>query len=75
MLLESDLPKILWGYAILHAKYIKNRTHTHSLLEKTPYEMVHSRKLNLHDTYEWGKDLYVKIKQDDKLAPQATRAK
>ena len=69
MLLESDLPKILWGYAILHAKYIKNRTHTHSLPDKTPYKMVYDKKPNLQDAYEWEKDIYVKIKQDDKLAP------
>ena len=47
MLIESNLPKSLWGYAILHANYIKNRTHTRSIPDKTPYEMVHSRKLNL----------------------------
>ena len=75
MLLESNLPKSLWGYAILHANYIKNCTHTHSLLDKTPYEMVHGKKLNLHDTYKWGRDVYVKIKQDNKLAHQATKAK
>ena len=68
MLLESNLPKSLWGYAILHANYLKNHTHTRSLPDKTPYEMVHNKKLNLHDAYEWGKDVYVKIKQDDKLA-------
>ena len=33
------------------------------------------KKLNLHNTYEWGKDKYVKIKQDDKLAHWATKAK
>ena len=68
MLLESNLPKSLWGYAILHANYLKNCTHTRSLPDKTPYEMVHNKKPNLHDPYEWGKDVYVKIKQDDKLA-------
>ena len=68
MLLESNLPKSLWGYAILHANYIKNCMHTCSLLDKTSYKMVHGQKPNLHDTYEWGKDVFVKIKQDDKLA-------
>ena len=48
--------------------YIKNCTHTCSLPDKTPYEMVHGKKPNLRDAYEWGKDVYVKIKQDDKLA-------
>ena len=75
MLIESNLPKSLWGYAILHANYIKNCTHTCSLPNKMPYEMVHSKKPNLHDAYEWGKDVYVKIKQDDKLAHWATKAK
>ena len=69
MLIESNLPKSLWGYAILHANYIKNRMHTHSLPDKTPYEMVHGKKPNLGDAYEWGKNVYVKIKQDDKLTP------
>ena len=68
MLLELNLPKSLWGYAILHANYLKNQMHTHSLPDKTPYEIVHGKKPNLHDAYEWGKDVYVKSKQDDKLA-------
>ena len=68
MLLESNLLKSLWGCAILDENYIKNRMHTHSLLDKMPYEMVHSKKLKLHDAYKWGKDIYVKIKQDDKLS-------
>ena len=34
-----------------------------------------ANKPNLHDAYEWEKDIYVKTKQDDKLANQATRAK
>ena len=68
MLLESNLLKSLWGYAILHANYIKNQTHTCTLLDKTSIEMVHSKKPNLCNVYEWGKDIYVKIKQDDKLS-------
>ena len=48
---------------------------TCSLLDKTPYEMVQGKKPNLHDTYEWGKEVYIKIKPDDKLAHQATKAK
>ena len=75
MLLELDLPKSLWGYAILHANYIKNRTHTCSIPDKMPYEMVHGKKPNLYDACKWGKDIYVKIKQDVKLAHQATKAK
>ena len=68
MLLESNLPKSLWGYAILHVNCLKNQMHTHSLPDKMPYEMVHSKKPDLHDAYEWGKDIYIKIRQGDKLA-------
>ena len=68
MLLGSKLPKSLWGYAILHVNFIKNQMHTQSLLDKMSYEMVHSKKLNLHVAYKWGKNVYVKIKQDAKLA-------
>ena len=75
MLIESNLLKSLWGYAILHATYIKNHMHTCSLPDKTPYKMVHGKKPNLQDTYKWGKDIYVKIKHYDKLAHWATRAK
>ena len=75
MLLASNLPKNLWGYAILHASYIKNCMHTRALLDKIPYEVVHRKKPNLHETYEWGRDIYVKIIQHDKLQPQAKAAK
>ena len=75
MLIKSNLPKSLWRYAILHANYIKNCMHTHSLPDKTPDKMVHGKKPNLQDAYEWGKDIYVKIKQYDKSAHQATKAK
>ena len=49
--------------------------HTQALPDKTPYEMVHQIKPNLCDTYEWGKDVYVKIKQEDKLLLRAKKAK
>ena len=42
--------------------------HTGSLLDKTLFEMVYGKKPNIHDAYEWGKDVYVKIKQDDNLS-------
>ena len=37
--------------------------------------MVYGKKPNLHNTYEWGKDVYIKIKQDDKLSHWATKVK
>ena len=75
MLLASNIPKSLWGYAILHANFIKNHTHTRALLDKTPHEVIHYKKPNLLNIYEWGRDVYVKIPQGDKLSAWAKIAK
>ena len=53
---------------------MKNRTHTCALPNKTPFEMVNHKKPNLHATHQWGSEVYVKIKQGDKLSLRATRA-
>jgi hypothetical protein len=52
MLIQSKLPKNLWGYMLLHANYIKNCTYSKALPNKTPYEMVHNSKPKLNDSYE-----------------------
>ena len=44
MLLDSKLPTFLWEYAILHANYMKNRTHTCTLPNKTPFKIVKHKK-------------------------------
>jgi transposase InsO family protein len=74
MLFESKLPNFLWGYAILHMTYLKNRTYMKSLPDKTPYKMGHHSKPNLNNSFEWGTEVYVKIKQTDKLELQAKSA-
>jgi transposase InsO family protein len=75
ILLESKLPKYLWGYAIQHANYIKNRMHTRALPDKTPFEMVHRKKPDLHPIHVWGQQVFVKVKQGDKLSPRAEAAR
>jgi transposase InsO family protein len=37
----SGLPKSLWGEALRHATWLKNRMATHSLNGKTPFEALH----------------------------------
>jgi hypothetical protein len=71
MLIQSKLPKNLWGYMLLHVNYIKNHTYSKALPNKTPYEMVHNSKPKLNNSYEWGTEVYVKIQQTDKLEAQA----
>jgi len=45
MLLESELPKSLWTFAVSYTQYILNRLPTRALdIDKTPYEVYHQRK-------------------------------
>jgi hypothetical protein len=46
-----------------------------SLPDKTPYEMGHNSKPNLNNSYKWGTEVYVKIKEMDELKPQANNAR
>lgn len=39
MLLEYDVPKYLWGEAILASTYVTNRSPTAVLKKETPYEL------------------------------------
>jgi hypothetical protein len=53
MLHASGMPKFLWGKAINHAIYLKNRTLTRTLENKTPFEMVYGRKPDLSRLPNW----------------------
>jgi transposase InsO family protein len=53
-LLHSNAPKFYWGYAAQHA-CVTNNLVPHGLLGgKTPYEVWHSRKPNMHRLRTWG---------------------
>ena len=49
MLHASGLPKTLWGKALLHVVWVKNRSATQALDDKTPYEMLYGKKLLEND--------------------------
>ena len=59
MLHASGLPKFLWGEAIKHAVYLKNRSATKALDGRTPYEVFHNRKPNLRGLPEFGAKVWV----------------
>ncbi|KAJ3002694.1 hypothetical protein NUW54_g5708 [Trametes sanguinea] len=40
MLITSGMPRYLWGEAVMHATWLKNRTSTKALGGRTPYEAV-----------------------------------
>ncbi|KDQ59220.1 hypothetical protein JAAARDRAFT_88003, partial [Jaapia argillacea MUCL 33604] len=54
MLHASGLPNYLWGEAVMHAVWLKNRMATKALKGKTPFEEVFGRKPDLSGLKEWG---------------------
>ena len=67
MLHASQLPKFLWGEAIKHAVWLKNRTSTKALGGKTPYEAFYGTKPNLRGLPEFGSKVWVHTPEGSKL--------
>jgi len=62
MLIKSNVPKYLWGKAILATVYIYNRIPHSTLNFKTPYEIKYNEKPNINNIKIWGSIIYYKIK-------------
>ena len=60
LLLEANLPKFLWTYAVMTAVYIRNRCFN-SRLEKTPYEALTGKQPNLSKMHVFGSPCYVYV--------------
>ena len=58
---NAKLPPKLWGECVLTAVYLKNRTPTKALDNKTPYEVWNKRKPNLSHLCEIGCKAFVLI--------------
>ncbi|GBE85505.1 hypothetical protein SCP_0800220 [Sparassis crispa] len=71
MLITAELPKSLWGEALMHATWLKNRTSTRALDGKTPYEARYGKLPDLHDLHEFGAKVWVRIEDADKLESKA----
>lgn len=67
LLLASGLPHFLWEEAMQHAMWLQNRTPTHALNGKMPYEMRHKEKPYLGRIQEFGAAAYVKDLKAGKL--------
>ena len=74
MLMTAQLPKTLWPETIHHTVWLKNRTSTHALNSKTPYEVMHQTKPNLTDIPEWGARVFMMKTIAGKLDQKATEA-
>ena len=60
MLLDSKLPRYLWGYAVLYSTWLTNRLPTSSLNGKTPYEALYKSKPDLSRAHKFGCRVFVK---------------
>ena len=54
MLADSGLPKFLWKEALKFAMWVRNRTTTHQLDGKTPYEAFYGVKPDATQIHLWG---------------------
>lgn len=71
MIHASGLPKNLWGEAIMHATWLKNRLSTHRLGNKTPYEMLYKKVPDLSNLPVWGCRVKVHDPSGSKLDARA----
>lgn len=67
MLHESGLPRALWGEAVRHAVWLKNRTPTKALEGGTPLEAATGQKPDLSRVRTWGSRVWVRTEGGTKL--------
>ena len=73
---HSELPKSLWGEAVMFAVWLKNRTSTRALGNNTtPYEKLYGKKPNLAGVPEWGQRVWVHYDKGSKLDARAVECR
>jgi len=72
LLIETNLAKEFWTYAVLAAAYIRNRCYNNRL-EQTPYFALTGRKPNLSIMRLFGSECYAFKQDKDKLDPRCTK--
>ena len=75
MIHGTDLPRNLWGEAINHAVWLKNRTSTRALGNVTPYKRLYGSKPYLGGVPEWGQRVWVHDNTGSKLDSRANEAR
>jgi hypothetical protein len=66
MLLESNIPKYLWNYAVLAARYIRNRCYN-PRLGKTPLEAFTGKRPNISNMHVFGGKCFAYVDDTKKL--------
>src|SRR5882724_12334340 len=67
MLHGTQLPKNLWGEALAHAIWLKNRTSTKALEQTMPLQALIGTKPDLSELHKWGRRVVVHNTTNSKL--------
>ena len=65
ILLESNLPKFLWAYAVMSATCVRNRCYCQRI-DSTPYGLITKLKLNFAKLHIFGSVCYFYIQSSKK---------
>jgi len=72
LLMQANIAKELWPYAVLTAAYIRNRCYS-DRLEQTPFFALTGRKPNLSNMRVFGCECYAYNQTKGKLDPRCTK--
>lgn len=72
LLIEAELPKDMWPYAVMAAAYIRNRCYNERL-KQTPYHALTGGKPNLSNMRTFGSEWYPLIQNTQKLDAKCTK--
>lgn len=72
MIIESDVPKHLWTYAVAAASYTRNRCYQQRT-KKTAFELFIGKKPNIEHMMPFGSECYVRLENVRKLDERAER--
>ncbi|PIL29342.1 hypothetical protein GSI_09393 [Ganoderma sinense ZZ0214-1] len=75
MLIASGLPRFLWGEAVMHAVYLKNRTSMKALGGRTPFEAATGKVPDVSGIPEWGCQVWVHDTASGKVGVRAQPAR
>jgi len=71
---KRGLPRALWGKALRHSTWLKNRTATQALDGKTPFETLYGLPPDLSMLRMWGCPVWVHAVDHLKLSPHMCEA-
>ena len=72
LLMQADLPKFLWTYALRNSDYVRNRCYQQRT-KSTPYELFIGKRPNLSNMVAFGTPCYIYVEDNRKLDDRSIR--